>query len=187
MTNFTKKDPRFEEILFTRKQLEKRIKELAMWVNKTYKDSKDLILVGLLKGSIPFMAQLIKDIKVEHILDFIIASSYSGDIKSTGNVKLVMDLNVDIYGKDVLIIEDIIDSGVTLYKVKKGFESRNPKSVRIMTLLNKPSKRQADIKPDVYGFEVPDKFLVGFGLDIKEKMRNVPYIGVFNKKYLDKL
>ena len=98
-----------------------------------------------------------------------------------------MDLNINIYGKDVLIIEDIIDSGITLYKVKKGFESRNPKSIRIMTLLNKPSRRQADIKPDIYGFEVPDKFLVGFGLDIKEKMRNVPYIGVFNKKYLDKL
>lgn len=187
MAKSVKKDPRFEEILFTQKQLEKRIKELASWVNETYKDSKDLVLVGLLKGSIPFMAQLIKDIKVEHMLDFIVASSYSGNTKSTGSVKLVMDLNVDIFDKDILIIEDIIDSGITLYKVKKGFELRNPKSIRIMTLLNKPSRRQADIKADICGFEVPDKFLVGFGLDIKEKMRNVPYIGVFNKKYLDKL
>ena len=150
MANSVKKDPRLEEILFTQEQLEKRIKELASWVNKTYKGSKDLILVGLLKGSIPFMAQLIKDIKVEHMLDFIIASSYSGDTKSTGNVKLVMDLNVDIYDKDVLIIEDIIDSGITLYKVyafyfaDKGLEVTatdiTPRHVEVM-------KEMAQSKP----------------------------------------
>ena len=181
------KDPRFEEILFTRKEIEKRIKEMAMWVNETYKNSKDLILVGLLKGSIPFMAQLIKDINVDHILDFIVVSSYLGDVKSSGNVKLVLDVNVDIRNKDVLIVEDIVDSGITLHKIKQGMQLRNPKSVRVITLLNKPSRRKVDIKPDMYGFEVPDKFLVGFGLDIKEKMRNIPYIGVLNKKYLDEI
>ncbi|MBD5423488.1 MAG: hypoxanthine phosphoribosyltransferase [Mycoplasma sp.] len=180
-------DERFEEILFTQEQIETRIKELANWINETYKDSKDLILVGLLKGSIPFIAQLMKDIKINHSIDFIIASSYFGGVKSTGNAKIIMDLNTDIFGKDVLIIEDIIDSGITLSKVKEVLVARNPKSLRIMTLLDKPSRRITKIFADVYGFEVPDKFLAGFGLDVKEKLRNLPYIGVFNKKYIDEL
>lgn len=181
------KDERFEEILLTKEQIEKRIKELAQWINETYKESKDLILVGLLKGSVPFLAQLMKDVEIEHSIDFIIASSYFGGIKSTGSTKIIMDLNTDIFNKDVLIVEDIIDSGVTLSRVKSSLESRKPKSLRIMTLLDKPSRREIQLSPDAIGFEVPDKFLAGFGLDVKEKLRNIPYIGVFNKKYLDKL
>lgn len=180
-------DERFEEILFTQEQIEKRIKELGEWVNENYKDSKDLILVGLLKGSIPFMAQLMKEIKVNHVIDFIIASSYFGGVKSTGNAKIIMDLNIDIYNKDVLVIEDIIDSGITLSKIKLNLQARNPKSLKIMTFLDKPTRRQVDIQPDVFGFTVPDKFLAGFGLDVKEKLRNLPYIGVFNKKFIDEL
>ncbi len=182
-----KKDKRFTKILFSQKQIEKRIKELAKWVNKEYKNSKELVLVGLLKGSIPFLAQLIKDIDVEHSLDFIVASSYSGATTSSGNIKIIMDLASDIQNKDVLIVEDIIDSGITLDKVKTNLLSRKPKSLKIMTLLDKPARRKAAIKPDIIGFEVPDEFLAGFGLDVKEKMRNVPYIGIFNKDYLDKL
>lgn len=181
------KDKRFEEILFTQEQIEQRIKELAQWVNENYKNSKDLILVGLLKGSIPFLAQLMKEIKVDHAIDFIIASSYFGGVKSTGNAKIIMDLNIDILNKDVLVIEDIIDSGVTLSKIKLNLLTRNPKSLKIMTLLDKPSRRTIDIQPDVFGFVVPDKFLAGFGLDVKEKLRNLPYIGVFNKKYIDEI
>ncbi len=180
-------DKRFTKILFTREQIESKIKELAKWVNENYKDSKDLILVGLLKGSIPFLAQLIKDVEVDHSLDFIVASSYSGGTASTGNIKIVMDLATDIKNKDVLVIEDIIDSGITLEKVMKNLVDRKPKSIKIMTLLDKPARRKANIKPDIYGFEVPDEFLAGFGLDVKEKLRNVPYIGIFNKKYIDEL
>lgn len=183
----SKIDKRFTKILFTQEQIEKRIKELAEWVNNTYQNSKDLILVALLKGSIPFLAQLMKSIKVEHALDFIVASSYSGKTNSTGNIKIIMDLASDIENKDILIIEDIIDSGITLEKVRDNLLSRKPKSLKIMTLLDKPIRRRANIKPDIFGFEVPDEFLAGFGLDVKEKMRNVPYIGVFNKDYLDEL
>lgn len=181
------KDERFTKILFTQKQIEKRIKELAEWVNQNYKNSNNLVLVGLLKGSIPFLAQLIKNIEVDHTLDFIVASSYSGAMSSSGNIKIVMDLASDIQNKDVLIIEDIIDSGITLKKVCDNLKTRKPKSLRIMTLLDKPMKRKANISPDIVGFEVPDEFLAGFGLDVKEKMRNVPYIGIFNKKYINKL
>lgn len=180
-------DKRFTKILFTQEQIEKRIVELAEWVNETYKDSKDLILVALLKGSIPFLAQLIKSIKIDHSIDFLVASSYKGGTKTTGNIKILMDLATDISDKDVLIIEDIIDNGLTLTKVKNQLTTRNPKSLKIMTLLDKPAKRLHPIKPDIYGFIVPDEFLAGFGLDVKEKMRNVPYIGIFNKDYFDKM
>lgn len=181
------KDPRFVKILFTQDQIEKKIKELAQWVNKNYANSKNLILIGLLKGSIPFIAQLMKSLEIEHQIDFIVASSYKGGTSSSGSIKIIMDLDSDIQGKDILIVEDIIDSGITLEKIRKNLLSRNPKSLKIMTLLNKPSKRKVNINPDIYGFEVPDEFLAGFGLDVKEKLRNLPYIGIFNKDYLDEL
>lgn len=182
-----KKDERFTKILFTQKEIEKRIVELSSWIDETYKDSKDLILIGLLKGSIPFLAQLIKTINVEHTLDFMTISSYGGGMQNTGNIKIIMDLITDIRDKDVLIVEDIIDSGKSLEKIKENLELRSPKSLRIITLLDKPTNRKVEIKPDISGFVVPDEFLVGFGLDVNEKMRNIPFIGVFNKKYLDKL
>ncbi|MBZ4203495.1 hypoxanthine phosphoribosyltransferase [Mycoplasma tauri] len=177
-------DRRITKVVFTREKLEKKIKELADWVNETYADSKDLIIVGLLKGCVPFLAQLIKDVTVDHKLDFITASSYAGSSKSSGNVKIVMDLVEEISNRDVLIVEDIIDSGITLSKIRDILLTRNPKSIKILTLLDKPYYRKVDIKVDKYGFEAPAEFLVGFGLDYEEKLRNLPYIGVFDKKYL---
>ncbi len=177
-------DKHFKSVVFDQATIEKRIVELADWVNETYKNSKNLVLVGLLKGSIPFLAQLIKSVKVDHCLDFITTSSYGGGARSTGNVKIVMDLAQDIQNKDVLIVEDIIDSGITLYEIKKLLLSRKPKSFRILTLLDKPSHRKVDLAPDKFGFIAPDAFLVGFGLDYKEQLRNLPYIGVFDEKYL---
>lgn len=174
------KDPRFVEILFTREQIESRIKELAQWVNETYKSSKDLILVGLLKGSIPFMAQLIKDVTVDHALDFMTVSTYEGGTKSTGNIKIVMDLKNDIANKDVLVVEDIVDSGLTLSTIMGMLRNHNPNSLRVLTLLDKPAGRKTHFVPDMYGFEVPHKFLAGFGLDVNEKLRNLPFIGVFD-------
>ncbi|EGV00285.1 hypoxanthine phosphoribosyltransferase [Mycoplasmopsis columbina SF7] len=177
-------DYRIEKVLFSQNQIEQRIKELAKWVNETYSTSSNLVLVGLLKGSIPFLAQLIKDVTIDHDLDFMTASSYAGAHHSSGSVKIIMDLAQDIQNKDVLIIEDIVDSGITLQKIKNILEARKPQSLRILTLLNKPMNRKVELEVDCVGFEVPDAFIVGFGLDYKEKMRNLPYIGIFNKKYL---
>lgn len=181
------KDPRIEKILYTQEFLEKRIKELADWVNLEFQDSKNLVIVGLLKGSIPFLAQLIKDVKVDHIIDFMTLSSYAGGQESTGSVKVIMDLAYDIYQKDVLIVEDIIDSGITIEKVAQLLKNKNPKKLKVLTLLNKPAGRKTNFEPDKFGIEVPNEFLVGFGLDVKEKMRNLPYIGIFKKDEFDKL
>ncbi|VEU75371.1 hypoxanthine-guanine phosphoribosyltransferases [Mycoplasmopsis maculosa] len=178
------KDIRIKEVLYDKETLESKIKELANWVNETYKNSENLILVGLLKGSVPFLAQLIKDVKVDHSLDFMTASSYFGDNKSSGSVKIIMDLAQEIMDKDILIVEDIVDSGITLNKIKELLITRNPKSLKILTLLDKPSNRKVDLKVDKSGFIVPDAFLVGFGLDYKEKLRNLPYIGIFDEKFI---
>lgn len=180
-------DRRLKEVLFTKEELEKRIKELSEWVNETYKDSNQLVLISILKGSIPFLAQLIKDIKVDHQIDFMTISTYKGAQESSGNIKIVMDLACDITDKDVLIIEDIVDSGISLEKVKQHLLARKPRDFKILTLLNKKETRKANIQVDKYGFAVPNKFLVGFGLDVKEKLRNLPYIGVFDSDFFDKM
>ncbi|WLP85627.1 hypoxanthine phosphoribosyltransferase [Mycoplasma seminis] len=178
--------PMVKEVLFTQEFLENKIKACAQWVNKTYKDSNDLIIVGLLKGSIPFLAQLIKDVTVDHVLDFMTVSSYAGSHASSGSVKIIMDLANDIEGKDVLIVEDIIDSGITLKKVCAMLKERNPKSLRILTMMDKPYNRKVDLQADYYGFTAPDEFLVGFGLDYQEKLRNLPYIGIFDESFINK-
>lgn len=183
----SKEHPLFTKILFTREEIEKKIKELANWVNDTYAGANDLILVGLLKGSIPFMAQLMKDITVNHTLDFMTISSFDGGTHSTGNLKIIMDLKQDVANKDILIVEDIVDSGLTLSQVTQMIKSHKPKSIRILALLDKPSGRKIDFKPDMYGFLVPNEFLAGFGLDVKEKLRNLPFIGIFDKTKLDEL
>lgn len=177
--------PWIEKIVFSQQDIENKIsQELAPWVNETYKDSKHLVLIGLLKGSIPFLAQLIKYINIDHTLDFMIASSYEGNYNSSGSVKIIMDLNQDIKDKDVLIVEDIIDSGITLEKISNLLQTRGPKTLKILTLLDKPNHRKnKNIKPDKTGFIAPDEFLVGFGMDYKEKLRNLPYIGIFRKKF----
>ncbi|WP_406614488.1 hypoxanthine phosphoribosyltransferase [Mycoplasma corogypsi] len=174
-----------KKVLYTEEFIEQKIKECAEWVNNTYKDSEDLILVGLLKGSVPFLAQLIKDIEVDHSIDFITASSYAGSHATSGSVKIIMDMAQDIENKDVLIVEDIIDSGITLNKIKNLLISRKPKSLRIITLMDKPYNRRVDLYADKYGFQVADEFLVGFGLDYKEKLRNLPFIGVFDEEFIE--
>ena len=180
-------DKRISKVVFSEQMINAKIKELAAWINQTYANSKNLILIGLLKGAIPFLAALIKDITVDHKLDFIVASSYQGQTNSSGNVKIIMDLDADVKDMDILIVEDISDSGITLTKIKANLWARNPRSVKIMTLLDKPYKRKTDLKVDVCGFEAPDEFLGGLGLDVTEKVRNLPYIGVFDPKYLDEL
>ncbi|WP_373597850.1 hypoxanthine phosphoribosyltransferase [Metamycoplasma equirhinis] len=178
-------DSRIEKVLFDKETLETKIKELANWVNLEYKSSENLIIVGLLKGCLPFLAQLIKDVNIDFIMDFMITSSYEGTAKSSGNVKIILDMANNIENKDVLIVEDIIDTARTMSKVVSILKSRNPKSIKVLTLLNKPSNRVVDFEPDKFGFEIKKTdFVVGFGFDWEEKMRQLPYIGILkaNKK-----
>lgn len=180
----TKLDHRIKKVVFSQEELEKKIKELANWVNEEYKNSKDFLIVGLLKGSVPFLAQLIKNINVDHKIDFMVASSYSGKSGSSGSVKIIMDLAEEIQNRDVLIVEDIIDSGITLNKTKNMLLTRKPKSLKILTLLDKPYHRKVELNADKFGFTAPDEFLVGFGLDYEEKLRNLPYIGVLKDELI---
>ncbi|CAX37328.1 hypoxanthine phosphoribosyltransferase [Metamycoplasma hominis] len=180
-------DYRIKKVLFDQATLEKCIKELANWVNETYKNSKNLIIVGLLKGCLPFLAQLIKDVTVDFVLDCMITSSYDGKDRSSGNVKITLDLQNNIADKDVLIVEDIVDSARTMTKVVSLLKSRNPKSLKVLTLLDKPSGRLVEFKQDNFGFEIgKDDFVVGFGFDWEEKMRQLPYIGLLTDKEINK-
>lgn len=154
----------------------KKVEELAKRITKDYKN-EDILLVGLLKGSTIFLADLIRKLDLDSNLDFIVASSYGLEMNSTRDVRILKDLEVDIKDRNVLIVEDIIDTGYTLSKVTQTLKIRNPKSIKICTLLDKPSRREVDIKVDYVGFQIEDKFVVGYGIDYAEKHRGLPYIG----------
>ena len=141
--------------------------------------------MGLLKGSIPFMAQLMKNIKKDHTIDFLTVSSYKGATTAQGRPKIVMDLAHDPSGMDVLIVEDIVDTGNTLKMIKNMILRRDVKSVQVLTLIDKKEGRTEKFEVDKYGFIVPNVFLAGFGLDVKEKLRNLPFVGEFDQQYLD--
>lgn len=166
--------------LLTREQVEKRIKELAKEIEKDYR-GKELLVIGLLKGSIMFMSDLIKEMDLPVMIDFMSASSYSGTM-STGVINISKDTDISVKDRDVLIVEDIIDTGLTLSHVRKLLEERGTKSLKICTLLDKPSRRTVEIKGDYTGFEIPDEFVVGYGLDYDQHHRNLPYIGIVVKK-----
>lgn len=139
---------------------------------------KNPLLVSVLKGSVVFMSDLMRAIDIPCQIDFMMVSSYGAGVKTSGVVKIIKDLDSPLSGKDLLIVEDILDSGMTLSYLKEILEARNPSSVRIATLLDKPDRRKVDIKPDYTCFTVPDEFVVGYGLDYAERYRNLPYIGV---------
>ncbi len=166
--------------LLTREEVEKRIKELAKEIEKDY-CGKDLLVIGLLKGSIMFMSDLIKEMDLPVMIDFMSVSSYSGTT-STGVINVLKDTDISVKDKDVLIVEDIIDTGLTLSHVKKLLEDRGAKSLKICTLLDKPSRRTVEMKGDYVGFEIPDEFVVGYGLDYDQHHRNLPYVGIVVKK-----
>lgn len=163
------------EKMIDEKELHNRILEVAKEIERDYK-GKDLICIGLLKGSIMFMAELTKNIDLKLGMDFMKVSSYHGGMDSTGVVKILKDVDSDISGKDVLIIEDIIDTGLTLDNVTKFLMAKRPNSLKVCTLLDKPSRRKVEMKADYVGFEIPDEFVLGFGLDYDEYFRNLPYI-----------
>ncbi|MDX8335362.1 MULTISPECIES: hypoxanthine phosphoribosyltransferase [Cetobacterium] len=169
------------EKMISEEELQVRIREVAKEIEKDYQ-GKDLICVGLLKGSIMFMADLLKSVELDLAMDFMKVSSYHGGTDSTGVVKILKDVDADLTGKDVLIIEDIIDTGLTLESVKKFLMTKQPKSLKVCSLLDKPSRRKVEMVGEYIGFEIPDEFVIGYGLDYDELYRNLPYIGKVVKK-----
>ncbi len=174
-----------EKVLFSEEKIAEIVQSLGRRISEDYRDKK-LLLVSVLKGSVVFMADLMRNITVPCEIDFMVVSSYGAGTSTSGNVKIVKDLNIDIADYDLLIVEDILDSGVTLSTLKKMLEARNPSSVRICTFFDKPERRKADIKADYCGAAVPDEFIVGYGLDFDEKFRNLPYVGVLKRECYEK-
>lgn len=166
-----------EKTLLSEEQIATRIKEMAKQISEDYKD-KNLLIIGVLKGSVVFMTDLMRELTINSKIDFMAVSSYGSGTRSSGNLNILMDLRKDVMGFDVLIAEDILDSGSTLSKVKELILSRKPASLRIAAFLDKPSRRKVDIHIDYTGFEIPDEFVVGYGLDFDEDYRNLPFIGV---------
>ena len=165
-------------ILVSEEQLKAKVAELGAAISRDYA-GKDLLLVSILKGGAVFMADLMRAVTIPCCIDFMVVSSYGGtNTETTGLVKIIKDLDADLSGRHVLLVEDILDTGVTLSNLVPMLKLRNPASVRLCTILSKPSRRKADIEPDYLGFEVPDEFVVGYGLDYNEKYRNLPYVGV---------
>lgn len=165
--------------LITKEELQKKVKELGEKITKDFKNENEpLIVVGLLKGSIVFMADLVREIKLPLEIDFIEVSSYGEGTQSSREVKVLKDLRSTISEKNVLVVEDIIDSGFTLKKVLHILESRNPKKISLCTLLDKPERREVDVDVQYVGFEIPNEFVVGYGLDFNENYRNLEYIGI---------
>lgn len=174
------------EVLVTEDQLRVRVKELGAQISKDY-EGKNLLLVSILKGAVVFMADLMRAVEIPCEIDFMVVSSYGGaNTTTTGLVKIIKDLDADLSGKDVLIVEDILDTGVTLSNLVPMLKMRNPNSVKICTIMDKPSRRKADIQADYTGFKVPDEFVVGYGLDFDEKYRNLPYVGVLKPEVYSK-
>lgn len=170
-----------DHVLISEEQIAQKCQDIGDDLTNKYKGKYPLV-VGVLKGAMPFMSDIVRKIDTHLEMDFMDVSSYGSGMRSSGEVKIVKDLDTKVEGRDVLIIEDIIDSGLTLSYLVDLFKYRKAKSVKIVTLLDKPAGRTANIKADVIGFEVPDEFVVGYGLDYNQKYRNLPYIGVLKPR-----
>lgn len=166
------------DVMISEQEVKARVAELGRQISEHYRNSgSDMVLVGLLRGSFVFMADLCRAIDLSHEVDFMTASSYGGGMNSSRDVKILKDLDEDIRGKDVLIVEDIIDSGNTLRKVREILQLREPKSLAICTLLDKPSRREVPVPVEWIGFSIPDEFVVGYGIDYAQRYRHLPFIG----------
>lgn len=167
-----------KEILITEEEIEAKSKEMGQALTEYYKDSeRDLVLVALLKGSVPFLAKLIKYIDLDIQYDFMDVSSYAGT-QSTRDIKILKDLDRSIKGMDILLVEDIVDTGHTIEAIIKLLRNKGAHSVKVVTLLDKPSRREANVKAEFIGFEIEDNFVIGFGLDFDERYRQLPYVGI---------
>ncbi|RPF47789.1 hypoxanthine phosphoribosyltransferase [Hydrogenoanaerobacterium saccharovorans] len=173
------------KVLITEEEIATKVKQLGKTISKDYED-KNLLLVSVLKGSVLFMADLMRAIDIHARVDFMSVSSYGSGVKTSGVVKIVKDLDINLAGYDVLIVEDILDSGLTLQYLKEVLLQRKPNSLKIATLLDKPERRMVDLKADYACFTVPDEFVVGYGLDFAEKYRNLPYVGVLKPEIYTK-
>ncbi len=165
------------EVMISEEKIKKRVAELGQQISEHYQNSDNLVMVGLLRGSFVFMADLTRVITVNHSVDFMTASSYGNNMESSRDVHILKDLDDNIEGKDVLLVEDIIDTGNTLSKVLQILNLREPNSIQICTLLDKPTRREEEVAVKWKGFEIPDEFVVGVGIDYAQKYRNLPYIG----------
>ena len=166
-----------EKVLLSEEQLQEIVKKLGAEITRDYK-GKNLVVVSVLKGSVVFMADLMREIKIPCSIDFMSVSSYGAGTKTSGVVRIIKDLDTDVVeGADLLIVEDILDSGVTLEYLMKVISARNPNSIKICTLLDKPERRKANVYADYAGAQIPDAFVVGYGLDYDEKYRNLPFVG----------
>ncbi|MBP3542313.1 MAG: hypoxanthine phosphoribosyltransferase [Clostridia bacterium] len=173
-----------ETILYSREQIAEGVKKLGQKITQDYQ-GKDLVMICILKGATPFFADLMREIDLPLTIDFMVVSSYGASTKTSGEVKLVKDLDRSIQGKDVLVVEDIVDTGMTLSYLKRVLEGRQANSVAIASLLDKPSRRKVELDVQYSCFEIPDAFVVGYGLDFDEKYRNLPDVGVLKpEKYL---
>lgn len=178
-------DKDIKEILCSEEQLQSKIKELGAAITKDYA-GKDLLMVSILKGSVMVMADLMRAVDLPLQIDFMNVSSYGAGTETKGSVKILKDLDVDIKGKDLLIVEDILDSGVTLHNLINLLKQRQPNSIEICTLFSKPSRRQVEVYAKYMGYEIPDAFIVGYGLDYAEKYRNLPYVGILKEEVYSK-
>jgi hypoxanthine phosphoribosyltransferase len=162
-------------VLITEEQIREKAKEIGAQITKDYA-GKEIILIGILRGAVPWMAEVMKRIDLDMVIDFMAVSSYGAATKSSGVVKINKDLDVNIDGRDIIIVEDIVDSGVTLSYLEGYLKSRGAASIRLCSLLDKPEGRRVDIQADYVGFTVDDRFIVGYGLDYDQRYRNLPYI-----------
>jgi hypoxanthine phosphoribosyltransferase len=165
------------EVMIPEQEVQDRVRQLGKEITEFYQGSDNLVVVGLLRGSFVFMADLVRTIELTHSVDFMTASSYGNNMESSRDVRILKDLDDDIQGKDVLLVEDIIDTGNTLSKVCEILSLREPNSIQICTLLDKPSRREVHVDAQWIGFEIPDEFVVGVGIDYAQKYRHLPYIG----------
>ncbi|HOK40259.1 MAG TPA: hypoxanthine phosphoribosyltransferase [bacterium] len=175
-----------KEIVINREELQNRIKELGEKITRDYQNENEIIIICVLRGAVMFFTDIIKYINLPIILDFISVSSYGKSKKSSGIVRIIKDIKENIENKNVLIIEDIVDTGLTLINLKKTLETRNPKSLKVCCLINKPSQRLVPLEIDYVGFTIEDKFVVGYGLDYSEFFRNYDFIFVPNEEVLNK-
>ena len=165
------------KVLIDHEQIQARVRELGAQITEDYR-GQDLLLLCILKGGIVFLTDLMRHIAIPHEIEFMAISSYGAATESSGIVRIVMDLATSIQGRNVLIVEDIVDTGTTLAYVKDMLQTRGPRSLRVCTLLNKPERRQVDVVLDYVGFDIPNEFVIGYGLDFNEHYRNLPFVGV---------
>ncbi len=170
----------FGRPIVTQEQMRARIRELGRQISADYA-GKDVVLVGVLKGAYAFYADLARAIRIPVRVDFIVVASYGSGASTSGKVKLVTELTEDIKGKDVLLVEDIVDSGLTVQHLVKSLNKKKPRSVKVCTLLSKPDRRTVKVQVDYVGFKIPDQYVVGYGLDYQQKYRNLPYLAVLDQ------